>query len=219
MRKLFVGALMLCSSVIYAQNGTADRTAYLKTITERAAKIANGVVANDLSKQEKLTAIIRDQYDHLNDVYQKRDVAVKQAKEMIADKSQRDTAISVANRESAQAVGKLHKAYLKQLSKTLTRNEVDAVKDGMTYGVAPKTYAAYQEELLDLTEVQKQQIWTWLVEAREHAMDAESSDKKHAWFGKYKGRINNYLSAQGYDLKKAGEEWAKRRNASAQANK
>jgi len=52
-----------------------------------------------------------------------------------------------------------------------------------------------------------------LLEAREHAMDAESSDKKHAWFGKYKGRINNYLSSEGYDLKKAGEDWTKRRNA------
>jgi len=28
--------------------------------------------------------------------------------------------------------------------------------------------------------------------------------------GRYKGRINNYLSAQGYDMKKAGQEWQKR---------
>ncbi len=43
-----------------------------------------------------------------------------------------------------------------------------------------------------LTEDQKNQMLAWLSEAREKAMDAESSDKKHAWFGKYKGRINNY---------------------------
>jgi hypothetical protein len=41
-------------------------------------------------------------------------------------------------------------------------------------------------------------------------MDAGSSDEKHKWFGKYKGRINNYLSAAGYDMKKEGEEWQKR---------
>ena len=29
--------------------------------------------------------------------------------------------------------------------------------------------------------------------------------------GKYKGRVNNYLSAQGYDLKLASKEWAERR--------
>jgi hypothetical protein len=66
-----------------------------------------------------------------------------------------------------------------------------------------------------LTEQQKAQILVWLTEAREHAMDAESSEKKHAWFGKYKGRINNYLSAAGYDMKKAGEDWQKRREAGA----
>ena len=34
-------------------------------------------------------------------------------------------------------------------------------------------------------------------------MDRASSKEKHAVFGKYKGRINNYLSKQGYDLKQA----------------
>ena len=43
--------------------------------------------------------------------------------------------------------------------------------------------------------------------------------KKHAWFGKYKGRINNYLSAAGYDLKKEGEDWQKRRQAGGEAAK
>jgi Protein of unknown function (DUF3826) len=67
---------------------------------------------------------------------------------------------------------------------------------------------------------QKTKIYEWLKEAREIAMDAESSDKKHAVFGKYKGRINNYLSAEGYDLKKATEEWQQRikeRNKPAQS--
>ena len=80
----------------------------------------------------------------------------------------------------------------------------------MTYGVVPITYKGYQAMIPNLTDAQKKQIWVWLVEAREHAMDAESSEKKHGWFGKYKGRINNYLSAQGYDLRKEGDDWQKR---------
>ena len=80
----------------------------------------------------------------------------------------------------------------------------------MTYDVLHVTYNGYNNMILNLTEEQKKQIMTWLIEAREFAMDAESSDKKHAWFGKYKGRINNYLSAQGYNLKKEGEDWEKR---------
>ncbi len=56
--------------------------------------------------------------------------------------------------------------------------------------------------LPNLTEKQKARIMTWLVEAREHAMNGGTSEEKHAWFGKYKGRINNYLSSEGYDLKR-----------------
>jgi hypothetical protein len=85
----------------------------------------------------------------------------------------------------------------------------------MTYRIVPITYAAYQDMIPNLTKAQKQQIYTWLLEAREIAMDAESSEKKHAVFGKYKGRINNYLSAAGYDLKKEGEEWEKRKKAAS----
>ena len=80
----------------------------------------------------------------------------------------------------------------------------------MTYRVMPITYAAYQDMLLNLTAEQKEQIYAWLKEARELAMDEGSSDDKHKVFGKYKGRINNYLSGAGYDMKKEGEEWQKR---------
>ena len=87
------------------------------------------------------------------------------------------------------------------------------MKDGMTYGVVPITYTGYLEMIPGLTEDQKKQIMAYLLEAREHAMDAGSSEEKHAWFGKYKGKINNYLSAAGYDLKKASEEWQRRLKA------
>jgi len=104
----------------------------------------------------------------------------------------------------------LHKSYEKQLKKKLSSEQVESVKNGMTYNVFPNTYKAYQEMMPDLTVEQKKQIFDYLFEAREHAMDAESSEKKHAWFGKYKGRINNYLSAQGIDMKKMSSEWEAR---------
>ncbi len=62
----------------------------------------------------------------------------------------------------------------------------------------------------ELTEEQKKYIYAALVEAREHAMDGGSSKEKHGWFGKYKGRINNYLSKAGYDLNKESTDWHKR---------
>jgi hypothetical protein len=100
----------------------------------------------------------------------------------------------------------LHTQYLLKLHAVLTPAQVDQVKDGMTYGVVPLTYNSYLEMLPELTEEEKVTIKNYLVEAREHAMDGGSSKEKHRWFGKYKGRINNYLSARGYDLAKASKE-------------
>ena len=67
-----------------------------------------------------------------------------------------------------------------------------------------------EEFLQSVKEEEKAQIMAWLVEAREFAMDAENSNKKHAAFGKYKGRINNYLSKRGYDLVKERKAWSER---------
>ena len=88
--------------------------------------------------------------------------------------------------------------------------QIEAVKDGMTYGVVKVTYDSHLDMIPTLKEEEKAQIYAWLIEAREFALDAENSNKKHAAFGKYKGRINNYLAKRGYDLKKEREEWYKR---------
>lgn len=212
--------ILINVSNTFAQNtALQEKEAYTKVITERAAKITAVLGIEDKAKAEKVTYVIRDQYSNLNDVYAARDLNVKAIKEKYKeDKAERDTALAKENRAVDASLAKLHKKYLKNLSAHLTEKQVEQVKDGMTYGVLPLTYRAYQEEILTLTDYQKKQILVWLTEAREKAMDAESSDKKHAWFGKYKGRINNYLSAAGYDLKKEGEEWQKRIKAAAAKN-
>ncbi|WP_245768097.1 DUF3826 domain-containing protein [Pedobacter insulae] len=198
-------------------NAVEDKDAYVKVITERSNKLVAGLKLENESIAQKVSFIVRDQYSNLNDIYAARDLNVKAIKEKYTDKEELNAALAKEYAKVEAETGKLHKAYLSKLSKQLTPQQIEGVKDGMTYGVLPLTYKAYQEQILTLTDEQKKQILTWLTEARERAMDAESSDKKHAWFGKYKGKINNYLSAAGYDLKKEGIAWQKRREA-AKAN-
>lgn len=223
MKRVYLLLSLMLSGIVgvFAQNNAIpenEKTAYLKVITQRADKIAAVLNINDVAKQEKVRDIIRDQYNSLNDIYTERDANVKAIKEANStDKVAAEAAIKVEAAKTDDKLAKLHKKYLNKLSSKLTVEQVDQVKNGMTYNVLPITYKAYQEQILTLTEDQKKQIFTWLTEAREHAIDAESSDKKHAWFGKYKGRINNYLSAAGYDLKKEGQDWELRRKAAANA--
>ncbi|MNL12075.1 hypothetical protein D3C87_1329360 [compost metagenome] len=220
MKRVYLLLYLMLSGIagVFAQQVRPqdEKEAYIKVITQRAAKIADALPISDVAKKEKVRDIIRDQYSNLNDIYMVRDANVKAIKEKLQqDKPAAEAAIKEETVKTEAKLAKLHKNYLSKLSSQLNEAQIDQVKNGMTYNVLPITYKAYQEQILSLTDEQKKQILTWLTEAREHAIDAESAEKKHAWFGKYKGRINNYLSAAGYDLKKEGQEWEKRRKAAA----
>ncbi|WP_442591107.1 DUF3826 domain-containing protein [Pedobacter sp. AW31-3R] len=214
MKKQFLLFIMLvsCSISGMAQtNKVAEDSVYRAAIQDRSWKIVQKLQLNDSAKAIQLREVIAAQYISLNEVYTKRDVKEKEIKSnSLLNKEAKQDSMNKNQLTSELSVAKLHKPYLKKLSHLLNKEQVVAVKDGMTYGVVPLTYGAYMEMLPQLTAPQKKQIMEWLVEAREKAMDAESSKKKHAWFGKYKGRINNYLSAAGIDMKKEGEAWQER---------
>lgn len=146
----------------------------------------------------------------LNDIYEIRDAKVKTVKESGLTGDAKDEALKAAENEKDAALYRSHFAFPASLSLFLNEEQIEAVKDGMTYGVVKVTYEATLDMIPSLKEEEKAQIYAWLVEAREFAMDAENSNKKHAAFGKYKGRINNYLAKRGYNLTKEREEWAKR---------
>lgn len=202
----------------FAQTTPEQEAAYKKTITERATKIVNTLGINDTGNFNEVVNVVANQYFALNTIQDETQKAIAAVKATNTEKAKQQEPIKQVEDKKTVQVKQLHASFIAQLNKKLTPEQVEKVKDGMTYSVLPKTYAAYQEMLLQLTPEQKKQIYAWLVEARELAMDAETSDKKHAVFGKYKGKINNYLSAAGYDMKKEGEEWQKRIKAREQNN-
>lgn len=211
---------LVTSTATMAQTGsTGDDAAYRKTIQLRASKIVQQLAVADTVKAGKVRDVIAAQYIALNDIYKSRDskiAAVRNDKSL--NKEVVNDSLKMFQAEAVTAVEKLHHPYLKKLAKLLHKDQVIKVKDGMTYGVVPLTYGAYLDMLPQLTVAQKEQIMVWLTEAREKAMDAESSEKKHGWFGKYKGKINNYLSAAGIDMKKEGDAWQERIKARSAHN-
>ncbi|THU39740.1 DUF3826 domain-containing protein [Niastella caeni] len=205
--------MLLSVTLVFAQSSPAAATTegYNEVIAKRTAKIVAALHSTDTVFNKKVQAIIADQYIQLGRIHDDRNAQIKNIKAQHAALTAEDkAAIQKLEAEADEQLAKLHTAYLAKLSALCTPQQVEEVKNGMTYNVLNVTYTAYQDMLPILTEEQKKQILAWLTEAREHAMDAESSDKKHAWFGKYKGRINNYLSAAGVDMKKAEAEWQQR---------
>ncbi len=184
---------------------------YIKVTNERASKIVEKLALNNKEKEIAVTNIIAQQFRDLSKIHDGRDAEIKKVKDDSSlAKEKQNAEIEKLKSKADKSIDKLHKAYLKKLGTQLNEAKITEVKDGMTYGVLPITVAGYNDMLPNLTKEQKEYIYNALVEAREHAMDGGSSKEKHGWFGKYKGRINNYLSKQGYDLNKESADWHKR---------
>jgi L-ribulose-5-phosphate 3-epimerase len=220
MKICFIGlALIVISTSSASQESKTvenSEAAYTKVINQRADKIVAALGITDSEKAKRVRDIIAGQYRNLRQIHDGRDSQIKAAKIKAGDDKKAAEASEKEILEKAKTrQDQLHKEYLKKLSVELSPEQVDKVKDGMTYGVLQVTYNQYLAMLPDLTDEQKKQIMTYLVEAREIAMDGGSSEEKHQWFRKYKGKINNYLAAAGYDLKMAGENLRQRPKAAS----
>ena len=180
---------------------------YWKVVTRRAEKIVETLELNDTEKEERVRDIIAMQYVNLSGIHDTRDEEIKGVEERKdLDQATAQKRVGKIRNRADKKIKKLHRRYLELLSAELTPEQINRVKDGMTYGILDHTYNAYLSLLPSLTPEQREKIMEWLVEAREIAMDAGSSEEKLACFGKYKGKINNYISAEGYDLKKAEKQ-------------
>ena len=171
---------------------------YVNTIITRSQKATDALGITWTPDGENVRNIVANRYFTLNDIYAERDSLKKTDKQLAA----------------ATADSKLYRSHFgfdADLSAYLKPNEVVKVKDVMTFDVVRVTYTAYCDMIPSLTNEEKAQIMLWLIEARELAVDAESSNKKHETFKKYKGRINNYLSKRGYDIQQEREQWEQRR--------
>lgn len=191
---ILVGLVILVSLDAGAQTVAlkteGQDSAYVETIKGRAQKIVDALALTDAQKAENVRNIIANRYFLLNDIHAKYDKSQQDA---------RDAELYKHHFELASA-----------LALYLTEEQIDAVKDGMTFGRLKRDYQATQDMIPTLSEYEKKQVLIWLREAREYAMDAADSKGKHFWFDKYRGRTNNWLSARGYDLKKERDAWMKR---------
>lgn len=170
---------------------------YVETIIGRARKATDELSITWTPLGQNVQNIIANRYFKLNDIYAERD-SMKKTDKKLAE---------------ALCDSKLYRSHFDfdaDLSMYLNSQDIERVKDIMTFNVVKVTYDAQCDMIPTLKDEEKKQILAWLKEARELAIDAESSKKKHEVFGKYKGRINNYLTKRGYDLTKEREAWYER---------
>jgi hypothetical protein len=182
---------------------------YVESILGRSQKIVDGLSLTDATKAENVRNIIANRYFLLNSIHEECSQQKQWAKQQLQD-AERQHVMQDAEQKRDAELYKHHFELASALSAYLTEEQIDAVKDGMTFGRLKRDYNATLDMIPSLTDEEKLQVLIWLREAREFAMDAADSKGKHAWFDKYRGRTNNWLSARGYDLKKERDAWMKR---------
>ena len=185
---------------IYAQtvevNSEGRDASYVASITSRSEKNISSLELAEPAKTNVRNLVI-NRYFELNDIYN-----------LTGDEKNR--AIDAARSACDSKLYRSHFAFPANLGIYLSHEQIIAIFDAMTYNKVQVTYDAYCDMIPSLTDEEKAQMYAWLCEARDLAIDAESSNKKHEVFNKYKGRINNYLSARGYDITQERKAWEER---------
>ncbi|MGC4102913.1 DUF3826 domain-containing protein [Ferruginibacter sp.] len=169
MRFLSFIALLFWGINTHAQSATD--TAYQRVIAERTAKIVNTLNLTDAAVYKKVQQQLADQYFNLNDIQDKSKAVVTGIKAKGLSKEETDAAVKEEENKKSAALKQLHANFIAQLKEHLSEDQIVKIKDGMTYNILPVTWTAYLDMLQHLTKEQKDQMYAWLVEARELAMD------------------------------------------------
>lgn len=200
-----LAAASLLSQYARAQMSTPPATpaemeaTYTAAIESRTTDILKPLALKDAAKSNEVHDLIISHYR----VMRARD-------ELIDAKLEAEgKALSYANRQDdLQAESKpLHEYFFARLAKLLSPDQVEQVKDKMTYNKVKVTYDAYNQIIPGLTDTDKAKILGLLKAARERAVDGGSAFEKSYIFQQYKDQINDYLNAHGHDVAKAYKDW------------
>ncbi len=191
----------------------ADReAAYVEAIEKRTADILTALKIEDAAKAKKVTDIILAQYR----VLRTRDDSIET---MIKLMEVEEAAGEHLRAGFVQALTPaVHANFLARLGKELSPEQVDTVKDKMTYGKVKVTYDAYCDIIPGLTDADKAKIMELLKVARDEAIEGGSAAEKSRIFQKYKDQINAYLDAHGHNVAQSYKVW-EAKQAKAEADK
>src|SRR5690606_18544064 len=126
-KKILVSILFFISVLVKAQ----ENKPYQQVAQERADKIVEKLELSDEKKKEKVKTLIASQYVALNKIHTERDQKLE------TNKAKADEIKEKAKEE----VSALHGKYIINLQKLLSKEQIDEVKNGMTYHTVPITYA------------------------------------------------------------------------------
>lgn len=221
-KRLLAVSSLLASATLFNQPASAQLSTppasppemealYTTSIENRTQEILKPLALTDAAKSNQLHDLIIAQYR----VMRARDALINAKLEAEGKEINYSNRASQLEDESKL----LHGYFVTQLEKLVPPDDVEKIKDKMTYNKVKVTYDAYNNIVPGLTAADKAKILELLKAAREKAMDGGSAEEKSDIFQQYKNQINDYLDAHGHDVAKAYKDWeAKQAVAKAATN-
>lgn len=200
---VFSVAVSASDSKLNTRNLPADAVTEAQ---QNAAKVLDKLSLTNDSIRKNIQTVIANRYLELREIHHNYD---ERNKVIEATSLSKEKKAEELERSYYQYNSDLYRSrfdYVAWLHFYLNQEQVETVKDAMTYNLFHVRYDDFLDLLPNLKEAEKNRVYHWLIEAREFSMDFETARKMRQMFTKYRGRINNYLASRGYDLRKATEE-------------
>lgn len=128
-------------------------TKYVQTILSRSAKVTDALSITGTDKGNEVLHIVANRYFKLNDIYAERDSLKAAAKALTGDAKKQKT--DFAEMQKDQKLYKSHYGFIAELSLYLTDEEIEKVKDVMTFNVVKVTYDAQCDMIPTLKDEEK----------------------------------------------------------------
>lgn len=206
--------LLYTMSVFAAEIKLNTRNLSAESVAEaqrKAEKVLDELSITSDSIREKVQLVIVNRYLELREIHLKYDERNDEIESTQLSKEEKAMELERSYYQYNSDLYRSRFGYIAWLNFYLNHEQVEAVKDAMTYNLFHIRYNDFLDLLPNLKDAEKNRVYHWLIEAREFSMDFETPRKMRQMFTKYRGRINNYLASRGYDLRIATEDQKKRR--------
>lgn len=200
---LFSVTISAADIKLNTRNLPADAVSEAK---QRATKVLAKLSLTNDSIRENIQIVVTNRYLELREIHHRYEERNKVIEATDLSKEKKAEELERSYYQYNSDLYRSRFGYIAWLSFYLNDEQVETVKDAMTYNLFHVRYNDFLDLLPNLTKAEKNRVYNWLIEAREFSMDFETPRKMRQMFTKYRGRINNYLAGRGYDLRKATEE-------------
>ncbi|HEY5772319.1 MAG TPA: DUF3826 domain-containing protein, partial [Chitinophagaceae bacterium] len=134
--KNFITCVILSISFLTA-DAQQNETDFRKTLHDRSVKIVNTLGITDSGKYNNVVDLLTDQYFDLNKVHDKTKESIAAINSLQLAGEEKTNRIKIEEGKKASQLSELHKRFIAKLQRTLTDEQIEKIKDGMTYRVMP----------------------------------------------------------------------------------